>query len=97
MIGQCKCGFVGKLTKDHIIPRVFYKILAKYGLKQNANRAKNIEYICTNCNNKKGHRLEKSNEEANELLKELFMQMENGVYVSQKDISIIRQMLPLEE
>lgn len=85
IIGKCQnCPFLGPLTKDHIIPRKFFAILASYGLVryQDRNLPSNIQLLCTGCNNEKGWKIPKGDRYALHLKNELYRKEEEGtVYV----------------
>lgn len=54
--GKCAhCPHEGVLTKDHIIPRWIYRYSSLLGLRGFHNLGqKNIQYLCSECNGKKG-------------------------------------------
>ena len=87
--GTCpRCGKVGGLTRDHIIPQVLVRIARKYGI-PNPEENQKIEMVCGGCNGERGHRII---EDTAKVLKEAILDKreKEGIYISARDLMIIR-------
>ena len=78
--GKCqRCGKVGELTNDHIIPVVILKILCV----AEKNSRDNIQYLCQPCNTLKAHSLDPKNPKTMPLLRKYVNRYEE-IYVTKR-------------
>lgn len=78
MQGTCPlCGYEGQLTKDHIIPKWLYANIHLLGMKKNLGQ-RNIQYICSHCNSRKGGRPDFKNPIAKGLKKKIIKYIQDN-------------------
>lgn len=69
-----KCGYVGKLTDDHRIPRWLVRRVGNFGVKGKTT-AKNIQRLCRPCNAIKAGYMDYSDPIVREYLKDFIQQV----------------------
>lgn len=67
------CGTTEDITRDHIIPESFIKILRAYGINTKGmnKKRKNYQELCKPCNMKKGNKIARDDERARMYLEQL--------------------------
>lgn len=98
MIGNCpSCpySYYGPLTRDHIIPQKFFRILAGYGVisYKSKDHPNNLQWLCKRCNSEKGIKISPDNDYAIQLKLELYDRVQNkGIYLPSRTIKTIGRM-----